>query len=383
MKVLHVYRTYFPDPPGGLQEAIRQIALSTAPLGTESRIFTLSPIPNPKILSRPEGKVVRFRCWLAPASCDLGGVDALRGFREQTRWCDVVHLHFPWPFADTLLLLGGLQGKTAVMTYHSDVVRQKYLALLISPLLKRTVRQMSAVAVTSETYGRTSEFISREVSSVRLKTIPLGMLDYASDDQRDTDIEKSTLGRLDLHENQFLLSIGVLRYYKGLHSLIKAAQNINFPIVIAGSGPEEMNLKKLARSLNVTNIIFAGQISEKEKFALLRHCRALVLPSHLRSEAFGMVLVEASMFSKPMVCCEVGSGTSYVNQHGVTGFVVAPESAAEFARACNSLVTDPSLACGMGAAARARYELLFSSRALGTSYRALYEDAIRDPVGSN
>jgi rhamnosyl/mannosyltransferase len=89
-----------------------------------------------------------------------------------------------------------------------------------------------------------------------------------------------------------------------------------------------------------------------------------------------MVLVEAEMFGKPMVCCEMGSGTSFVNEHGVTGFVVPPESPVEFAVAVNELVRDEALARRMGAAARERYERLFSGPALGNAYRGLYEEVL-------
>jgi rhamnosyl/mannosyltransferase len=124
-------------------------------------------------------------------------------------------------------------------------------------------------------------------------------------------------------------------------------------------------------------VVFAGQVTHEEKVALLSGCRALVMPSHLRSEAFGMVLVEAEMFGKPMVCCEMGSGTSYVNEHGVTGFVVPPEAPVQFAAAVNELVRNEALALKMGHAARERYERLFSGPALGNAYRRLYEEVLR------
>jgi len=119
-------------------------------------------------------------------------------------------------------------------------------------------------------------------------------------------------------------------------------------------------------------VIFAGRVTHDEKVALLRSCRAMVLPSHLRSEAFGMVLVEAEMFGKPMICCEIGSGTSYVNEHGVTGFVVPPEQPDALAEAMRALLVDDALADRMGQAARARYEAMFSGPALGDAYRSLY-----------
>jgi rhamnosyl/mannosyltransferase len=371
-----LYRTYFPDPPGGLQEAIRQIALSTRERGVEPRILTLSPTPTPTVIERPEGPVIREKSWAAPASCDLGGPSAVIRYREMVDWADVVHFHFPWPFADVLHLLGRTK-KPTVMTYHSDIVRQKLLGTVYGPLMRRTLRSMSAVVATSPAYARTSETLAACVSKARLKTIPLGIIDYR-DEPQSPDVQRDLESRLGLAAGEpYFLALGVLRYYKGLHTLVEAAPHVRGKIVIAGSGPERERLAALARERGASNVVFAGQVSHEEKIALLKGCRAMVLPSHLRSEAFGMVLVEAAMFSKPMVCCEVGSGTSFVNEDGVTGFVVPPESPRELAAAVNSFADDELLALEMGAAARERYERLFSGPALGEAYRSLYHEVAK------
>lgn len=374
MKVLHIYRTYFPDPPGGLQEAIRQISLATSALGVEVKIFTLSPQPEPQRLNSPEGQVIRSRSWAAPASCDLGGLDALRQFAVLRDWADVIHYHFPWPFADILSFFEG-RDKPSIMTYHSDIVRQRLLGQIYGPLMRSTLKRMNAVVATSPAYASTSSVLTRNVAAGNLRTIPLGIVDYASDVIQAQGCD-NTLARLDLGDAPFVLALGVLRYYKGLHTLVEAASAIDAQVVIAGSGPEELALKTQAAQLGCRNIVFAGQVSEAEKVTLLRKCRALVLPSHVRSEAFGMVLVEASMFGKPMVCCEVGSGTSYVNEHGVTGFVVPPESPKDLADACNKLLNDDALAIIMGKAARNRYVSLFSGEALGKAYFDLYREVV-------
>jgi len=374
MKVLHIYRTYFPDPPGGLQEAIRQISLSTRACGADPRIFTLSPNPVPRDVRYPEGVVTRSRSWAAPASCDLGGVGSLRHYRAEAERADVLHFHFPWPFADVLNLLGRVK-KPAVMTYHSDVVRQRALGYVYGPLMRSTLRSMSAVVATSEVYAQSSAVLTSVVDPQRLKSIPLGIIDYRDDPALGRAVP-GCLDRLKLDGKPYVLALGVLRYYKGLHTLIEAAPSIASTIVIAGSGPEMERLTELAKAVGASNVVFAGQVSHEEKVALLRGCRALAMPSHLRSEAFGMVLVEAEMFGKPMVCCEMGSGTSFVNEHGVTGFVVPPESPVQFAAAVNQLVQDEPLALKMGIAARERYERLFSGPALGNAYRRLYEEVL-------
>jgi glycosyltransferase involved in cell wall biosynthesis len=291
-------------------------------------------------------------------------------------WADVVHFHFPWPFADVLHLLGRTK-KPTVMTYHSDIVRQKLLGAVYGPLMRRTLGSMSAVVATSPAYAQTSETLAACVSKERLKTIPLGIIDYR-DAPHPADAQRDMANRLGIADGEpYFLALGVLRYYKGLHTLVEAARHVKAKIVIAGSGPERERLAALAQQTGASNVVFAGQVTHEEKVALLKGCRAMVLPSHLRSEAFGMVLVEAEMFGKPIVCCEVGSGTSYVNENGVTGFVVAPEQPQELARAMNALLGDDDLAARMGHAARARYEALFSGEALGNAYSALYNDVTR------
>ena len=87
-----------------------------------------------------------------------------------------------------------------------------------------------------------------------------------------------------------------------------------------------------------------------------------------------MVLVEASMFGKPMVSCEIGTGTSFINKDGLTGYVVPPESPVRLADAINALLEDESLASKMGAAARSSYEEMFSGEALGEAYSNLYSE---------
>jgi rhamnosyl/mannosyltransferase len=121
-----------------------------------------------------------------------------------------------------------------------------------------------------------------------------------------------------------------------------------------------------------------GQISEAEKVALLKACRALVLPSHLRSEAYGMVLVEASLYGKPMISCEIHTGTSFINKHLKTGLVVPPESPTDLASAMNTLLEDVSAAEGFGQAARQRYEKNFSGPVLGQAYARLYREVLEN-----
>ena len=371
IRVLHVYRTYFPDPPGGLQEAIRQICISTQPFGVHNTVFTLSPQPHPAVVARAEATVVRCRSWAAPASCDLGGGDAIVAFRQLAREADVVHYLFPWPFGDVLHAFA--PKKPSILTYISDIVRQKWLGAAYAPLMWRTLRNMDAIVFNAPGYAQSSPVLGRGKNFKCLRQIPLGIEESSYARESDPAI----LQRLELKNAEpFILFLGVLRYYKGLHILLEACRHIQGRVVIAGTGPEGDALHAQAQRLDLKNVVFAGQISNAEKATLLTACRALVLPSHLRSEAYGMVLVEAAMFGRAMVSCEIGTGTSFVNQHEETGLVVPPEAPQELAQAMNKLLADDALAARFGQAARQRYETLFSCLALGQAHAQLYRDVL-------
>jgi rhamnosyl/mannosyltransferase len=322
---------------------------------------------------RPEGAVFRSHSYCAPASCDLGGWSSLRSYREQLAWADLVHFHYPWPFADVLNVLSPTH-KPKVMTYHSDIVKQKVLGMLYRPLMRLTLSQMDAVVVTSPKYAQTSSVLQRYVAPHNIHVVPLCMQDVlpAWSASARTDI----VDRLGLRQKNYVMALGVLRYYKGLHTLVEAARTIKGTVVIAGSGPEDAHLRAQVESLGVQNVVFAGQVSHTEKHDLLSQCVALALPSHMRSEAFGMVLLEAAMHGKPQISCEIGTGTSWVNQDGQTGWVVPPEDPQALAQAINRLLDNPQQAHTMGQQARQRYENQFAPHVMADGYNAIYQQVL-------
>jgi rhamnosyl/mannosyltransferase len=369
MRVLHVYRTYYPDQPSGIAEAMRQMCLSTRPLGVESIIFALSPRPE-QSRPAPEARLERARSWAAPASCDLGGPQAFRKFAALAGRADIIHYHYPWPFGD-LLHLATNPAAPAVLTWHSDIVRQKLFARFYRPLMDAMLRKMTLITATSPAYARTSPVLARPGVRERVRLVPLGVVESSLAAPPDDDI----IPRLGVR-GPFVLFLGAMRYYKGLPWLLEAARRTGVAVVLAGGGPEKPAMERLAGETRGRNVFFAGRVSEAEKTALLRACRAVVLPSHLRSEAYGMALVEAALCAKPMVSCEIGTGTSYINLDRVTGFVVPPQDPEALGGALRALAGDEALAARLGAAARARYDDLFSGSATGRAHHALYTEAL-------
>ena len=372
MHVLSVYKTYFPDPPGGLQEAIRQICLATTHQGVKNTVFTLTPTVHHKRIELPEATVVREKSWWAPASCDLSGPTSFRTYAQLAQQVDIIHFFYPWPFADVLNLFVSCK-KPKILTYISDIVQQKFLNMAYAPLMWHTLKNMDVIVANCDAYARTSPILSHPSIRKKVKIIPLGIdsLSYPAN-QAAHSLEKFRLSS----SGPYFLFIGVHRYYKGLHTLIEASVKCDAKIIIAGTGPKTPELIEYAKKLGAHNVEFIGQVNDVDKMALIAGCRALVLPSHLRSEAYGMVLLEASMMGKPMITCEIGTGTSFVNLNGITGLVVNPEAPLELASAIKVLACDAQLSNQMGANAKKRYEQYFSGQVLGESYKALYQNLL-------
>ena len=368
MKVLQFYRTYFPETQGGLEEAIRQICHSTSQLGVEQRILTMARVPTVETLSLPEATVIRVPLQAEPAACSMGA-SMFKIYREQAEWADVIQAHHPWPFADLVHLLSGVN-KPLVLTYHSDIVRQKTIERLYSPLRTLFYRKVSRFVATSPNYAKSSPVLQSLTKDPDV--IPLGLNEecYPPATEQALRLVRETYGQ------NFFLFIGVLRYYKGLHNLVKAAAINGLPVVIAGNGPERERLEAMAEELGATNIQFAGYVSDDIKQALFQCSRAVVFPSSERSEAFGVTLLEGQLNSRPLISCEIGTGTSYVNINGETGIVVPPNNPEAIAHAMSELDTHPAQAKAMGVTAKRRLQAVFSGQEVGRSYLALYRELL-------
>jgi rhamnosyl/mannosyltransferase len=368
VKVLHVYRTYFPDTQGGVEETIRQISLGTTQLGAVNKIFTPSTNPEPAILEHAEGEVHRVKLNFEIASCGFC-LTGIPEFRRLVDWADIVHYHFPWPFADALHVISNVK-KPVLVTYHSDVIRQQKLLKLYSPLMNRFLKSADRIVCTSPNYARSSKVLNRLQKP--FATIPIGL---NKDSYPEPDGEAVNRNR-ELFGEGFFLFVGLLRYYKGLATLIDAARLTGNKIVIVGAGPLDKELKQKVQDHGLTNVIFAGYLPDDDKIALLKLCRALVLPANFRSEAFGVCLLEASMMSKPMITAEIETGTSYVNIDGETGYVIEPDNPQQLADAIDKLSQDAELAEKLGHNALARFESLFTSQKMAQAYFKEYQQLL-------
>jgi len=359
-----------PDTQGGMEECIRQTCRVTSELGVDNTVVSLSKhVEAVETLSRPECKLIRFPTTWDIASTPVS-ISLLMKYKELVQEADLIHYHFPWPFADLIHLIRGVD-KPYLVTYQSDIVKQSSLKILYSPLMRHFLANAKAITVASPNYLESSEDLAPYRKQCHV--IPLGL--------DEDSYPKVSAAKIDEWRNKlkqpFFLFIGVLRYYKGLHFLIRALKGSQHHVVIAGRGPEYCALKKEAEALGVsTQVTFTGFLDDKDKVVLLQMCQGFVFPSHLRSEAFGISLLEAAMFSKPLISCEIGTGTTFINKDQETGIVVTPESPSELRDAMNFICHNPNAAEEMGRKARQHFETLFTAERMGKEYYKLYQNIL-------
>ena len=366
MRVLHFYKTYYPDSVGGIEQVIRQMCVGTSRLGVTNEVLTLTRAKD-NFDFEFEGHRVRrvpLDFEIASNAVSFAAFGELARMAEQA---DVVHYHFPWPFMDLAHFVARVN-KPSLVTYHSDIVRQKHLLRLYQPLKNRFLKSVDAIVATSPNYLASSEVLERYPDKTRTITYGLDKSIYPAARQELMDKWRARVGE------RFFLFVGVLRYYKGLHILLDAVANSDYPVVIVGAGPIEAELKAHAERLGLKHVLFVGALGEDDKVALLTACYAVAFPSHLRSEAFGISLLEGAMYGKPMISSEIGTGTTYINIDGDTGLVVPPSDPQALGEAMRKLWDNPQMAAEMGERAEARYWELFSSETMAKNYLALYEE---------
>ena len=148
-------------------------------------------------------------------------------------------------------------------------------------------------------------------------------------------------------------------------------------LLLGGRGPLTEELKRLAVSLGVAERCeLVGRIPEEALPAYYQACDVFCMPSVEPAEAFGFVQIEAMAAGRPVVCCELHNGVTYVNRDGETGLVVPPANAEALAAALRRLESSPSLRAQLGQQARQRVKE-FSVEAVARGTLAVYRQVLQ------
>lgn len=301
----------------------------------------------------------------APVSFDL-----IEGFYQMVKKYDILHIHSPNPLVEFLSIFAP-KDKKIIVHWHSDIVRQKLSYIFYKPLQQIFLKRADKIVCTSPQYLETSV----QLKSFKNKAIiiPLGLnpnrLEVNSKDKGIITLKEYT------KDKKIVLSIGRLVEYKGFEYLIEAARHTknDIIIVIIGTGPLYGKLRQKIIKMNLENkVILLGRVENVKEY--IEICDAFCLPSIARNEAFGLVLVEALYFGKPLITTNVlGSGMSYVNISGKTGLIVKPRDPKALADAINKILSDEKLHSLFSENAKKRFEE-FHIKSVGEQILNLYKE---------
>ena len=363
MKILHVYKDFDPPIRGGIEGHMAMLCRYQRQWG-EVEALTCSRSWRTRIVERDGTRVTEVGEWGRLQNAPVSPGFPLRLRRAKA---DVVVVHMPNPTAEVACLLLPPRGKI-VVRYHSDVVRQAAAMRLYGPVQMQFMRRAAMILPTSEPYLDTSPVLQRFREKCRV--VPLGI-----EAERFNHADEAAVAELRRrYGHPFVFFCGRHRYYKGLEHLVRAANEIKAPVVIAGDGPETPRLKALSSECGAL-VSFPGPLSHEDLVAHLHACAVFVFPSIARSEAFGLSILEAHAAGTPVVATRLGSGVEYANLHNQTGLNVAPGNPEALADAVNALLSNEERRERLGAYARDRVIKKFRAETIARAEFDCYQEA--------
>jgi glycosyltransferase involved in cell wall biosynthesis len=284
---------------------------------------------------------------------------------------DIIHIHWPNPTAVLAYLASGHRGRL-VFTYHSDIVRQRKMAVAFMPILRHALKKAAAIIVSSPNYIESSDVLPEFRS--RCRVIPFGVsADFFN--QVDFDEMKKIQER---YGPRIVLGVGRMVFYKGFEHLVRAMVLVDGHLLIIGKGPLREYLSQLALELGVGDRVTL--LSEVDDVRPYYHAAdVFALSSVMRSEAFGIVQLEAMACGKPVINTHLNSGVTFVSPHGVSGLTVRPADSVALGNGINQLLDQPEWRAELGEGARQRVAHNFTVERMVQSTFELYHDVMNGP----
>lgn len=348
MRILEVNK-FYPPHIGGIETVVAQRVkyLSAFP-DTELKVLVCQE--QGRGMTEYAGQAEIIRCGSAGTyfSCPLS-LSFFRKFQKLSKWADVIEFHMPFPLEDIACLLSGCKCRI-VLSWHSDVVRQKKLLWFYKPVLMKFLKRADCIITATQGHIDGSAFLPAFREKCRVIPYPVEI----PENRHFSPVLTEKL----LHKKQIkLLFVGRLVYYKGVDVLIKAMHQIqDCELFLCGTGVLEPELRKLSENLPVH---FLGNLSDTDLHSAFADCDIFILPSVENAEAFGIVQQEAMLCGKPVINTSLPTGVPYVSIHGETGLTVPPNDIQALADAVNKLAGSPELRKQYGENARKRVQEVY------------------------
>ncbi|MHB1450857.1 MAG: glycosyltransferase [Coriobacteriia bacterium] len=381
---------YYPPHLGGIEYHMRDLAVALSGAGHGVHAIVANEGRETTFETLDGVAVTRLGRLFAYASTPvaLGMKRAIADEAARPDRPDVFHLHFPYPWGEVSWLAarggrGALSGWRArhdvptVLTYHSDIVRQRALGAAYAPILRSVLDRVDLVIASSPDMVEHSEHLSRIADKCRVVPFGIHVEHFAATPERTARATELRAGVTPSRgERPVVLFVGRLIYYKGVDVLVRAMADVDADLVMIGRGPLRAELDALVDSLGIgERVRFVEPVGDDDLAAWYHAADVFCLPSVARSEAFGLVQLEAHAAGTPVVSTRLTTGVPFVNPDGVTGLTVPPGDVPALARALHTLVTDDALRARLGTQAAERALRDFTIARMTADTVAVYHEA--------
>jgi len=369
---------YYPPHIGGVEFHVRDLAEGLVAAGHSVRVIVCNneralgeeTINGVELVRLPRA----FERASTPVAQHFGAVLA-----HEAHNADLLHFHFPYPWGE-FEWVGQLASKSMpfVITYHSDIVRQKTALSFYKPFLEKFLNRSRLIIASSPQLIEYSPYLNSRAAKCRQVNFGLPVERIAQSDHARARAQ--VFRQLYAADGlPVVLFVGRLIYYKGVEFLARAIPQVKAHFVIIGKGPGAATIRKIAKAHGVEKRIHMLDYATDDDLAAWYHAAdVLTLPSVEPSEAFGLVQIEAHAAGTPVVSTRLHSGVTHANLDGVTGLTIPPRDADALAGALNALLADDELRIRLGQQAQTRALQDFTIPAMVEGVTAVYEEALGD-----
>jgi glycosyltransferase involved in cell wall biosynthesis len=373
LRIVHLGK-YYPPAPGGIETQTRTLALAQAELGADVRVYCMNHKVGPTVVEHDGPvEITRFKHAASAGKLDVSPelISALRTLKA-----DVLHMQVPNPTMILALMFAGTK-IPLVVTYQSDVVRQKLRGALFRPIERLIYRRVRAILPTSPTYVAGSKFLKPYGDQFDVLPNAIDLAPYLNpspEHRAEADRIKAKYAG-----GPIWVGCGRQVYYKGFHNAIRALSEVSGTLLLVGDGPDRPALEAEAQRLGLSDrVVFLGNLHYLDVTPYYLAADAFWFPSNARSEAFGIVQLEAMAAGCPVINTAIRhSGVAWVSRHELEGLTVAVDDPSALAAAANRIINEKGLRERLSHAARNRARQDFDHRVIAARSLEIYRDVLQ------
>lgn len=369
MKILQLGKFY--PIKGGVEKVMYDLMLGLSARGVDCDMLCAVTSGTGSVTQiNPHARLITCRTWVKAAGTTISP-SMLAMLQRIAPDYDVIHVHHPDPMAAVALFSSRFQGKV-VLHWHSDIVKQKAGLLAYLPVQQWLINRADVVIGTTPDYLENSPYLKRVQG--KCIPVPIGVTPFQRDERKAGKIREEFPGK------KLVFYLGRLVPYKGLEYLVATAAHLpeDYMIVIGGHGPLRNNLEQQASGLGVADRVrFLGEVPQEDLAGWFTAADLFCLPSVMKTEAFGIVQIEAMSLGTPVVATRIpGSGTAWVNAHGESGLNVEIRDARALAQAIREITEDPEVHARFSRGAKERFDKIFHIDRMIDNVQSIYRDLI-------